>query len=683
MFKVSKALWRAALVVAVPVLAAVILLLAGAQNMTGAGNTGEELFFTILHTNDEHSSIIPHSPAVDYHPELVNPAAGGFARLATAINQIRDKKTAAGEPVLLLNGGDFIGGSPFSWLIPRGMAPELTLMQLIGYDAVIIGNHEYDYGAGILAAYLQAAGYPEAHQRTVVLAANTVAPADHPLAALGLYRATHLLELENGLKVGLFGLIGKDAISVAADPTPVTFTDQHETARAAVQKLQTQGADVIIAITHAGVELAEDQTLAREVPGIHVIVGGHCHTAIDNPIIENGVIIVQAGDLLHYLGVLELAYNPNTGTVRIRNTESAQEYLIPIDSRFAPDPLIQSEIERFTGALNSLIVQQTGGRFHHILDTVAYSDFPLPDKPPLQETPFGNFVADAMRLVTAQKTGRRVDVALQANGVIRGSVTPGTMAHSRGKVSFYDLAELVGLGIGPDGYAGYPIVSVYLTGEEVRRALEVAVLLREMMGNTYFLQFSGLRYHYNPGNAILLTVPGINQPIPSALVGGGAVTRAELYTGEGRQGPDDAGYVPLERGDERLYHVVTDSYILSFLPRIGKMLPMLGLEIKDRDGNPVPPERFGELIVKVDGRELKVWQTVVEYAASQPRNAAGIPVIDPYYAATAGRINEVWSFPLVVWPLLILAALAAGLFFLIRWPIRRLRRKRALLGRKA
>ena len=86
---------------------------------------------------------------------------------------------------------------------------------------------------------------------------------------------------ENGLTVGIFGLIGKDAISVANSPAPVEFADQHETAAAMAAQLKDEGADLIVAITHSGVE--EDRDLARDVPEINVIVGGHCHTALSEP----------------------------------------------------------------------------------------------------------------------------------------------------------------------------------------------------------------------------------------------------------------------------------------------------------------------------------------------------------------------------------------------------------------
>ncbi|MDW7740211.1 MAG: bifunctional metallophosphatase/5'-nucleotidase [Bacillota bacterium] len=626
---------------------------------TGA-SAEDEIYFTILHTNDEHSALIPHSPAIDYHPERDNPTVGGFARLASAVNQIREDREAVGQPVLLFSAGDYMGESPFSWLIPLGLAPELNLMQLIGYDAAVIGNHEYDYGPDILAKYLLEAGYPAAHDKTVIIASNTVAPSDHPLARDGLYRSNHLITLDNGLVIGIFGLIGEQAISYTTANEPVEFADQHETARQMIEELQQQGADVIIAITHSRVE--EDQELAREVPGIHLIIGGHSHTVLEEPVIENGVIIVQAGSQLQYLGQLELAFNTGSGELRLRNAEVNDPYLIPLDHNIPINPEINELIEQYTAELNYIIAARTDGKFQHILDTVMLSNFELSNKPPLKESSFGNFVSDAMRLITEEKIGRKVDFAIQANGAIRGSVNPGTMPHSMGKVSVYDLVQQVGLGIGPDGEAGYSLVAAYLTGEEIRRALEVAVLLSDMMGDTFFLQFSGLRYDYNPQNAILFTVPIMDLPIPTTR----AVISAERYTGDGRQGNDDSQYQPIERGDEQLYCLVTDSYIVSFLPMVGELLPQLELVLKDSEGNPVPEDEFDRLVVRVDGKEIKVWEAVLEYAAAQTVGNSGLPEIDSYYSSTGGRINPSRSFPLVILPILLLLLIIFGIYMLIR-----------------
>jgi len=525
---------------------------------------------------------------------------------------------------------------------------------------VTIGNHEYDYGPDVLAQYLLKAGYPEAHQKTLVLASNTEAPPGHPLAARSLYRNTGMFELENGLKVGAFGLIGKDAILVIGETGDVQFLDQHETARQAVDELKEQGADVIVAISHSGVD--EDRELAREVPGIDVIVGGHCHTALYKPVLQCDTIIVQAGSLGEYLGQLELAYNTDTGIVRVRNEENDHPFLIPIDSSFACDPEIDTLVQEYTLDLNAYIEEVTGGEFDDVMSTVASSDFVLSNLPPLSETALGNFVTDAMRFVAQEFIGERVDIAGQANGNIRNSIFPGTMEYSAGNISFYDIIEATGVGRGLDGRPGCPIASVYFTGEEVRRVLEITILLQEFMGDSYFIHFSGLRYSYNPTNAVLLTVPFVNLPVPTTR----AVTSAELYTGDEIQPVNSEKYIPLKRGDEELYHLVTNAYLLLFLPLVTDMLPQLEVVPKNADGEPVPLDKIDELIIRhADGRELKVWEAVVIYAAAQLPGVDGIPQIPDYYEDVAGRINKTWTFPLIGWLFLILAVIVAGIIFLV------------------
>lgn len=624
-----------------------------------------ELLFTILHTNDEHSALSP-SPLVDYSLGENNPTLGGYARLAQAVKDIRAAKKATNEPVLLLSAGDYLGGSPYSWLGLNGEAPDLTIMNKIGYDAVNIGNHEYDYGPELLAQYLRTAGYPEANEHTILLASNTLPPAGHAMSDLGI-KNTSVLTLSNGLKVGLFGLIGIDAVNVAPYAEPVEFADQAETARAMVAALEKEGVDIIIALSHSGED--EDVDLVRAVPGIDVIVGGHTHVFLEEPIIEGETIIVQAGENLEYLGNLELAYNLSTDKVRIRNLETGKPYGIPLDSSIAEAPEIVALVAGYTADLNALVAEMTQGRFTDISETVVWSDFPVPNTPVLQETPFANFVTDAMRLVAEEATGEKVHLAFQANGVLRGSINPGTCPWSQDRVSFYDLAYLVGLGSGPDGKAGYPLVSVYLTGKELRRAFEIQVLLAELMGDTYFLQISGARMTFDRGRAVLLTVPLIDLPVPTTM----AVSSAELYTGQGIQ--DSEEYMKIRKRDQELYHVITDYYIAAFLPMAGELLPSLELVLKDKDGNPI--ENIDDAIIRRNGQELKVWQAVLEYAAAQPRDGAGNPRIRDYYAETSGRLVQQSIYP-PLWKglVLLLLLLPLMLALIIRSLIIRRRARR-------
>jgi hypothetical protein len=265
-------------------------------------------------------------------------------------------------------------------------------------------------------------------------------------------------------------------------------------------------------------------------------------------------------------------------------------------------------------------------------------------------------------MVVQNITGEKVDMAGEASGCIRTGIFPGTTDYSNANISFYEIVGATGMGYGRDGYPGCPIVSLYLNGEEVHRLVDINILLQEFRGDSAFLQFSGLRYSYNPANALLFAVPLVNLPIPTSR----AVIRAEVYTGDGIQPVHSEGYVPLEHGDEKLYHVVTDAYLLLFFPMVKDILPHLEIVPKNADGEPVPPERFDELIVHhADGRELKVWEAVVSYAAAQLPGVDGIPQIPDYYEGVAGRINKTWTFPLVGWLFLILVVIVAGIVFLV------------------
>jgi 5'-nucleotidase/UDP-sugar diphosphatase len=162
----------------------------------------------------------------------------------------------------------------------------------------------------------------------------------------------------------------------------------------------------------------------------------------------------------------------------------------------------------------------------------------------------------------------------------------------------------------------------------------------------------------------------VDLPVPTTR----AVTGAELYTGDGIQSVNGEGYVSLNRGDDSLYHLVTDAYILLFVPLVADMLPQLEIVPKNVDGESIPLERLDELIVHhTDGRELKVWETVVMYAASQLPGADGVPRIPDYYETVAGRINKTWTFPLVGWLIIILVIIVAGIVFLV---LRRRRHKK-------
>ena len=614
----------------------------------GQQNLQNEIRFTILHTNDEHSHLIP-IPVVEYHREFQSTARGGIARLAGAINQIRTQKAEVGEPVLLFSGGDILGGPAFGWLpLREGLAPELNLFQKMGYDAVTIGNHEFDYGADVYARYLADAGYPEASERTVILGTNTRPPQDHPLNERGI-RNYFIKELENGLRVGVFGLIGNDAISKTAQPGPVVFDDPIESARKAVIELTEQGVDLLISVNHSGV--AEDRELARAIPEIDVIVGGHSHTPIHQPIIEGETVIVQAGHYMQFLGVLELVWNPNDRSLRVVNDENGTPHLIPIQNNTPVDSLIAEEVENYEKILNDWLSELTGGEMDDIRRTIAISDFPITRNEPQRESTIGNFVTDAIKYSANRVLDRPVDIAVQANGAIRSNIEPGTEVWNNGKITFYDMMMAFGLGSGDDGSPGYPVVSFFLTEAEVRNALEVSVLLSELIGDNYFMQFSGLNMMYNPDRAVLFRVPFTGTPVPSSR----SILRAELVNGE--------EVTPIRKDSENLIHVATDYYIASFLPMVGERLPDLSITLRDENGRAIS---LDEAVVMDGDQQLKVWRSVLEYTHSFEKNEDNIPVVPQRYEVPEGRLSVTFTLPLWIWPLAAIVLLGLVIFLIAK-----------------
>jgi 5'-nucleotidase / UDP-sugar diphosphatase len=592
-----------------------------------------ELHFTILHTSDEHSALVP-SPYVEYRRGMPDRTTGGFARLATAVEAERARKRQAGEPVLLTSAGDNIGGTPFSWLILDGAAPELTLMREIGYDVITLGNHEFDYDSERLAGSQRSAGYPAAAGLMAIVATNTRPPAGHPLGATGI-RNTHVIDLPNGVRVGFIGLIGEGAQRFAPGAAPVEFIDARAAAAAAVPELRRAGAQVIIALTHSG--LREDRALARAVPDIDVILGGHDHRLIEEPIHEGRTLIVHPGSDLRQLVRVELAFDPTTGTVRVRNDETAAPWIVALDASVREDERILGMIDEFTSRVERRIGEWSDGAGQSLSQVITQSESPLRYRPAMSETSLGNFVTDAMRAAAERVTGRPVHVAVLGSGQLRGDVTPGATDWNRGQVVLHDLLGVVSLGAGNDDRPGYPLVAVWLTGDELRRVLEVSVLLSELLGPSYYLQVSGLRARYAPARALWGRIPFKGTPLPS----GRAVLSAERE--------DGARLVPLERGDTTLYHVVTDRYVASFLPTVGRLLPSFMVTPKDAAGRPIA-DLDSAIVLLDDGSELKVWRAVLDWAIAPGRGEEGTLRDIASYATGDGRLQRAAAAPLWIIP---------------------------------
>lgn len=610
----------------------------------------EKLNFTIIHSSDEHSSLIP-TPYAEYLSGGKNKATGGFARLATLANQVR--QSAGTSPVLLLSSGDFLGGTPFSWLTLASQTPELSIMQQMGYDAVSIGNHEFDYGPEVLAHYFIAAR--QKSDKLEILCANLQIPADHPFEKANV-KAHCLKTLDNGLKVGIFALLGKDANRLAPAAKPLTFSDQHQAAKIAVAELKIAGADVIVAMTHSG--YYEDVALAQAVSGIDLILGGHNHIITDPPAKIEKTLIMHSGAYLQSAGRLELTYEKSSDRISLRNQAENVPYIYQLDHNLAEDANIAEMVKEAIASLNHIVAQSSANNFNDIAMTVAVSDFSLDRYQAGSETSIGNFITDAMRLEAEKITGRRVDIAMHANGIIRGGLHPATSTNVKGNLSLYDLITVSSLGSGRDGRPGYGLVSFFLTEKEVMNLLEISTLLPILWNDIYFLQFSGLRYQFDPDRAYWLWLPIIDKPLPAYR----SILAADLYTGPGIQ--NQTIFRKIDPNGTGLCHVVTTHYMASYLPMVGKKLPRLNIILKNADGKPVT---LDQTIIELDGRELKLWEATARYVAglSSASENGGPGSIPEYYRSTGSRIIKVKGQSLWFWPGICLIALLA-IFWLLR-----------------
>ena len=237
---------------------------------------GEGDVLQILFTHDLHNNIEPFK-TVDSQDEVVE--MGGYAYLKSIIDKTRSEQS------ILVDAGDFSMGTLFNGIF-ESYAPDLNLLGLMGYDAITLGNHEFDYGVdGLIEAIGHAEGMPPLLASNLIFEDTTLGRAFE--AGYEKVGQNTLIVDKGGIKVGLFGLMGNGAkhnIDMAGD---IAFGDITEVARTSVDILKQAGVDVIVCLSHTGTSStsskSEDELLAKEVPGIDVIISGHSHTTLAEP----------------------------------------------------------------------------------------------------------------------------------------------------------------------------------------------------------------------------------------------------------------------------------------------------------------------------------------------------------------------------------------------------------------
>jgi len=576
----------------------------------------EEKKIVILHTNDLHSRLNGFSPEAEYTPWSPgdDETRGGFARIAAIL---RTEKRNNPGITLTVDAGDFLMGTLFHAMeLKTGF--QLRLMKQMGYDIVCLGNHEFDFGpaktAGIINSSLAKGEIPSLLLSNAVLSAEE--SGDDELEKLydsKVVLRKFILE-RDGLKIGFFSLLGKNAVEVAPLAKPVSFAKQVPFARKMVRELKKDGCDIVICLSHSGVSrdkkgnwAGEDIRLAKKVRGIDVIVSGHSHSKISEPVIIKGVPVVQTGEYGQNVGRLELVWK--NGSVSVRDYR-----LIPVDDSIAGESDIIAAVEEQQSLVTQEILAPLGLSYS---DPVAETDFLLEcnEQGDFRSSNLGPMIADAIHSYVNRHSSDGCDIGMVAVGVIRDWMVPGVMTAP-------DVFRIMSLGSGDDDLPGYPLARLYVTGKELKNILEILMIAHKSSSSNHCF-YSGLRVSYDPGRMLFRKINSIE------ILG----VNGETWD------------VSFSKDDTTLYSISANSYMLEFIGIIKKMsFGLIKVLPKDASGNPVTDMK--RAVIDMDEeqpgvQEGKEWLALLEYIRSMKDiDNNQIPDIDRKYSVPVKAFFE-------------------------------------------
>ena len=592
---------RTALIAAVTLLVAMFLCIQTAYAQPAGAGKALDLIFT----HDTHSHLNPFTTVVDEQEVDI----GGFARINTLIKEQKAKN----PDTLVIDGGDFSMGTLIQTVF-ESQAAELRMLGYMGCDVTTFGNHEFDYRSKGLANMLTSARSSGDAVPAMVIcnvdwdameAAGLTEGQQMIRDAFAAYGVQDYTVVHKGdVNIAVVGVFGKDALSCA--PTcELKFKDPVEAVKATVQTIKAnEDVDMIVCVSHSGTwedpKKSEDELLAKGVPELDLILSGHTHTEIWQPIRHGDTYVVSCGE-----------YGKNLGTLSMTQKDSGRweisaYQLIPITSDIPADADTQKAIDRFLNTVDEDYLAQFGYTKDQVLaeNNVVFSS--LKDLGRVHtEHNLGDIIADAYVYAVENADdydGTPVDLAVVPSGTVRDT-------YARGDITVEQVFNSFSLGIGPDGVPGYPLISVYLTGRELRTAAEIDASVSDFM-TTARLYCSGLNFTYNPHRMLL-----------------NKVTDVYLVDGEQR----------VELQDDKLYRIVADLYSGQMLSAVTDMsYGILSIVPKYADGTPI--EDFEDVIITENGRELKGWDAIARYMASfVDTDGNGTPDVPDYYSSLHDR----------------------------------------------
>ncbi len=587
-----------------PCLIAIFLLPLVGTAAAAPESTGKQVDVLFLH--DTHSHLNSFVTVEDGQDVTL----GGFAHIRTLITQVKEKN----PDTLILDAGDFSMGTLVQTIFHTD-APELRMLGALECDATTLGNHEFDYRSSGLAGALNAARESGDPVPAMVLCnidweameAEGLTKDQQLLRdAFAAYGMQDYIILTKGdVRIAVLGVFGEDSLACA--PTCVLkFQDIKETAARTVKKIrETEDADMIVCVSHSGTNedpaKSEDELLAKAVPEIDLIISGHSHTTLEQPLLYGSTYIVSCGSYARNLGSLSMSQTPD-GRWTMENYD-----LIPITDAITPDRLAQEKIDSLMEKVDSSYLSHFGYTREQVLaqNTVKFST--SEDLYSLhEEHNLGNLLADAFAYTVNHADtpdNHPVDVAIVPSGCVRDTFVTGD-------ITVEDVFNAYSLGIGADGIPGYPLISIYLTGEELKTGAEIDASVSDFMPSAR-LYLSGIHFSFNPNRLIL-----------------NKVTDCYMTGEEGNR---------IEIEDDRLYRVVCDLYSGQMLGAVTDVsYGILSVQPKFADGTPI--EDIEDAIITSDGREVKAWAAVAGYLDSlEDKDGDGISDIPEYYAGTQGR----------------------------------------------
>ena len=449
-----------------------------------AGPAAADFTLNIIHINDLHSRIEPinkYDSTCNAEDNAAGECFGGVARVKTQIDQLRSE--LEGQNVVVLDAGDQYQGS-LMYTTYKGDV-EAEFMEQIGFDVMAVGNHEFDDGDEGLAKLADAVSFP-------IISGNIDVSQSNILAGKV---DNHVVLEVGGKKVGIISALAADTVETSSPSDAVIFTDEIESLQADVAALQSEGVDMIIALTHVG--LSKDLEIAEAVDGVDVVVGGHSHTLLSNtvegaspyPTMVGDVPVVQAYAYSKYVGHLVVQFD-DAG-----NVVSATGDTIVLDASVAEDEAIVARVAELAGPIDEM-------KTRVVADA---SDAIEGDRSVCRamECPMGNLVADAM---LDRVKGQGIDIAIQNGGGLRASIDQGpvTMGEVLTVLPFQNTLS-----------------TFEVTGETIVAALENGVSKIEE-GAGRFPQVAGMSF----------TVDATAEPgarITDVMVGGAPIDMAKTY----------------------------------------------------------------------------------------------------------------------------------------------------------